>query len=293
MFNFYHFFSRIKLQTVIYLNYFNSFFGKYKFSLVDVRLHLYERFWILPKIKVVESEQESDIQQIDIQGKKIYWPKTFDYQDLAWLYAEVFYAWEKNPSSYGHPIIKIHTQDWIIDAGTCEGFFSLYAFEKKANRVIAIEPLLALKDALLKTFQEKVKSQQFSVVSAALSNQNATMFLDAHSNHVCDSQIIETQNSDEVAVPVMTIDNICKQYQLQGKGLIKMDIEGFEMKALEGAKHTLANYKPQLAIAVYHDYENALKCRDIILQANPTYQIEFRGMYAWFQPPRPYLLFAY
>ena len=72
MFNFHHFFSRIKLQTVIYLNYFNSFLGKYKFSLVDVRLHLYERFWIMPKIKVVESEQESDIQEIDIYLAKSY-----------------------------------------------------------------------------------------------------------------------------------------------------------------------------------------------------------------------------
>ena len=72
-----------------------------------------------------------------------------------------------------------------------------------------------------------------------------------------------------------------------------MDIEGYEMKALEGAKQTLANDKPQLAIAVYHDYENALQCRNIILEANPTYKIEFRGMYAWFKPPRPYLLFAY
>jgi FkbM family methyltransferase len=294
MFSIYLKFLQLKLKTVVYLSYFKSlFFGKYKFNVIDFKLHLYEHFWILPEIKIVKSEQELDIQKLDIQGKIFYWPKEFNQQELAWLYNEVFYPWENNPSSYGYPMLEIDQKDWVIDAGACEGFFSLYAFEKGANQVIAIEPLYSLKESLLKTFQEKVKTQQFSVISAALSNKNTTMFLDSQGDYVCDSHIIETQNGHGVAVSVTTIDTICEHYQLQGKGLIKMDIEGYEMKALEGAKQTLANDKPQLAIAVYHDYENALQCRNIILEANPTYKIEFRGMYAWFKPPRPYLLFAY
>jgi hypothetical protein len=137
------------------------------------------------------------------------------------------------------------------------------------------------------------KAEKFSVISAALGNENKTLFLDSNQDHVCDSHITETKDTNLISVPVTTIDTTCEQYHLQGQGLIKMDIEGYEMKALEGAKKTLANYKPQLAIAVYHDYENALKCREIILKANATYHVEFRGMYAYFNPPRPYLLFAW
>ena len=56
-----------------------------------------------------------------------------------------------------------------------------------------------------------------------------------------------------------------------------MDIEGYKMNALKGAEKTLRNLKPSLAIAVYHEYENALRCKEIIKKANPDYEFEFRG----------------
>lgn len=72
-----------------------------------------------------------------------------------------------------------------------------------------------------------------------------------------------------------------------------MDIEGAEMLALIGTSKTLQEQKPKLTIAVYHEYYNAIECRDIILKAIPTYKIVFRGMNLWKKPSRPYLLFAY
>ncbi|KKM84494.1 hypothetical protein LCGC14_1298540 [marine sediment metagenome] len=75
--------------------------------------------------------------------------------------------------------------------------------------------------------------------------------------------------------------------------MIKMDIEGYEMSALRAAMSLMKNHKPRLAIAVYHELENALKCAEIIKNANPTYKVEFRGYYGYFEPARPYMLFAY
>ena len=72
-----------------------------------------------------------------------------------------------------------------------------------------------------------------------------------------------------------------------------MDIEGYEMTALSGALNVLKEYKPALAVAVYHDLENARTCAALIKGANPTYKIEFRGCYGYLDPPRPYMVFAY
>jgi hypothetical protein len=118
--------------------------------------------------------------------------------------------------------------------------------------------------------------------------------------HICDSKLIDPSATGRetgtggvtASVPVATIDLLAAQHSLAEDGLIKMDVEGFEMAALKGAVRTLRDYKPALAIAVYHELGNARECAEIIRAANPRYQIEFRGYYGWFHPPRPYMLFA-
>ena len=56
---------------------------------------------------------------------------------------------------------------------------------------------------------------------------------------------------------------------------IKMDIEGAELKAIEGAAEILRRYKPQLAIAVEHtddQLRNAKMVRDLVCRINSEYR---------------------
>lgn len=66
---------------------------------------------------------------------------------------------------------------------------------------------------------------------------------------------------------------------LQGKraSMIKMNIEGSELKALEGAKQTIAKYKPVLAVAGYHKTWHLWEIPELILKYNPEYQIILRS----------------
>jgi FkbM family methyltransferase len=49
-------------------------------------------------------------------------------------------------------------------------------------------------------------------------------------------------------LPLTTIDDYCKRAGIQKLDLIKMDIEGYEAKALHGGKEVLKNLKPTLFI---------------------------------------------
>jgi FkbM family methyltransferase len=58
--------------------------------------------------------------------------------------------------------------------------------------------------------------------------------------------------------------------------LIKMDIEGAEMLAIEGAKHTITTYHPRLAICVYHNVGDFWRIPRKILSLYNEYNIYLR-----------------
>ncbi len=158
-----------------------------------------------------------------------------------------------------------------------------------------------MKTALMRTLSSYPNGENAIVVSAALGDKPGWSEIQVDYEHVCDSRLVPhtiefaliASNPVTQRVPITTLDQLATQYSLGGDGLIKMDIEGYEMAALSGAVNLMKNYKPALAIAVYHEFENALKCADIIKAANSSYKIGFRGCYGYFDPPRPYMVFAY
>jgi len=265
-------------------------FGKYNFTREDKLLFEYEKRWELPETVLLR--QDGKFIVLDINGRQLFWPMDLGYEELSWLYAEIFYPWEINPSSYSHPDISLGQLEWILDAGAFEGFFSLLALESGTPTVMAVEPLREVRDSLEKNLEEHAGSSHVEIISSAVGRENSEMFINPGGLSVCESRLCTEEATGSYRVPVVTVDHLAGQWGLVPGGMIKMDIEGAEMSALEGAKDTLASLKPKLAVAVYHGYENALKCREIILDANPKYRVEFRGMYGWFNPPRPHLLFA-
>lgn len=58
--------------------------------------------------------------------------------------------------------------------------------------------------------------------------------------------------------------------------LIKMDLEGWEMKALQGAKQHIINDHPKLAISVYHKAADFWQIPEYILSLRQDYQLYLR-----------------
>ena len=102
-----------------------------------------------------------------------------------------------------------------------------------------------------------------------LSDKSETLGFDPHagssSTILLGEEIIDT-------IKVVTLDDEIKEKV----SLIKMDIEGWEIKALEGAKKHISNDKPKLAIAVYHRASDFREIFDYILGINPAYKVYLR-----------------
>ena len=277
--------------------------GQYNFSKEDVQLYVDEIYTQMPVFtKLKDEESTNTLDKIIIKEVEIYWPRKLTDKDLPWLYHEIFDDFNINPSSYDHPAMDFENRKWVMDAGAAEGYFSVFSLCKSDATVIAIEPLALMKTALEKTLNLYAKGKETIVVSAALADKPGVAEFKIDYEHICDSGLSSKESVQTVNgnvnlvtenVAITTIDQLADQYSLGEAGMIKMDIEGFEMSALSAATNLMKNYKPNLAIAIYHDLENAVRCAEIIKTANPNYKVEFRGYYGYFEPPRPYMLFAH
>jgi hypothetical protein len=69
-----------------------------------------------------------------------------------------------------------------------------------------------------------------------------------------------------------TLDSIVRELNLERVDFIKMDIEGGELDAVYGAKETITNFKPKMAISVYHRPTDSVEIRKTILHYNPEYE---------------------
>jgi FkbM family methyltransferase len=274
--------------------------SEYEFSLNDIRLFVREKFVILRGVSARTVEEEG-LLEVTVGEHRVFWPSELPVDDLPWLHHEVFDDFSINPSSYAHPRLGYEGRKWIIDAGAAEGYFSIFALQQSAALIICVEPLFAMRHALIRSLDANGGKGRSTVVSVALSDRKGCAEFLLDPRHVCDSKMRPMAASHEglpvvddvQRVQVTTLDLLAEEFSLKGGGLIKMDIEGFEMAALTGGGEVLRKHKPALAIAVYHDLENAKKCAAIILAANPSYEIEFRGYYGYFSPARPYMVFAF
>lgn len=74
------------------------------------------------------------------------------------------------------------------------------------------------------------------------------------------------------SIKLDSIDNLLNGKQM---GVIKMDIEGSEKKALLGARHHIESDHPNMMISIYHKIEDVIEIPKLLLDINSEYRFAF------------------
>ena len=77
----------------------------------------------------------------------------------------------------------------------------------------------------------------------------------------------------DIFVQCVAMDDVIRDFQ---PTFIKMDIEGAEYEALLGAEEVIKQYKPDLAISVYHRIQDMWEIPLLIKKFNPDYRLYLR-----------------
>ena len=163
-------------------------------------------------------------------------------------------------------ILKLTDNETIVDAGAYDGdtIREFTGFTGgKYNKIYALEP-----DA--KNFKKLTRNtegmQGVELYNMGAWNKKDTLIFEGKAGR--NSKL----SSSGTPVAVSDIDSIVKEKVT----LIKMDIEGSELKALEGGEKTIKAYSPKLYICAYHRNSDMFELCEKILEYNKNYKIYFR-----------------
>ena len=156
--------------------------------------------------------------------------------------------------------------------------------------VIAVEPDPAFAHALRLTFNPEIASGRVIVVEGAIAPFGGTIRLQTGGTDVFGSRV---SSEGGLQVKSFTLDDIVQNHDIRDLSFIKMDIEGGEVDAWQGASMVLNKLRPNLSVAVYHTESAAGLLRTLLGRVAPHYRVRFRG--AWLRDRdtvRPYMLLA-
>lgn len=100
---------------------------------------------------------------------------------------------------------------------------------------------------------------------------NKTDILSFQGIGIGSSRVGKFRNSYQI--PTVSIDEILNNERVT---FIKMDVEGSELKTLQGAEKCIKSYKPKLAVCVYHKAEDLWVLANYIIKLNAEYKLYLR-----------------
>ena len=172
--------------------------------------------------------------------------------------------------------VTVEPGDIVIDAGSWIGDFAAYASVRGAT-VYAFEPEEKMFSYLQQT---AALNKNIIPVKKGLSDNNteAELFIDAESSRAASMMASQNNSTTSLTVATTTLDDFVRDNNLPRVDFIKSDIEGFERHMLAGAQETLARFAPKLALCTYHLPDDPQVMAELILKANPKYNIVQKRM---------------
>ena len=177
---------------------------------------------------------------------------------------------------YFYKDCKIKKDDFVIDAGGCWAdtalLFSSIVGDK--GKIFSFEFF----EDNLNIFKENVSYNKELAKRIVLTEKplydksNQILYL----NNACaDITTLTEKNNKKQQYKTISIDDFIKDKKIEKIDFIKMDVEGSELNVLQGAITSLKKYKPKLAIASYHKYDDYYKIPKFLNELGIGYRFYF------------------
>lgn len=156
----------------------------------------------------------------------------------------------------------------FIDCGGFDGDTSIKFIGKcdgKYADIVIFEPELCKKEEI----EKNMSGYNYELYQAGVWSRNTRLYFDAletDGSHVSDVE-------SDYMIEVVSLDETVYDKK---PTFIKMDIEGSEQEALKGSKRIIKDFRPKLAICIYHKPDDLYEIPVLIKKLNPEYRLYLR-----------------
>lgn len=192
------------------------------------------------------------------------------------LYGTVIKASPDSLEYFDYNIISLSKNEIFVDGGAyygdtilaiddvCKGEYQhIYSFEADTKKCEMMQ-------------KEFVSYNRVSVVDRGLWSENSELNF-SKADFGASSSIACKVSEESERVEVVSLDSFF--LHKEAPTFIKMDIEGAEYEALQGAKEIICKYKPKLAICIYHKPEDVYTIPQLLKEYRKDYKFYLRQPY--------------
>ena len=165
--------------------------------------------------------------------------------------------------------------DVVLDCGANVGVYTRTALSGGARLVVAIEPAPLPLECLRRNFAAEIQAGQVIIYPKGVWNKDDTLELTTSPELASTAASVAIDRGAKgLRVALTTIDKLAGELKLERVDFIKMDIEGAEPQALEGAKATVARFHPRMAISLEHRPSDPDQIPALVKRLWPDYKME-------------------
>lgn len=162
----------------------------------------------------------------------------------------------QNVGRWLHRLAEYLALPVVYDVGAHTGMFSI-ALAKAGCHVVSFEPVPATLVKLRLSVAESGMHDRITIIPHGVSNQDEQVIIHQFSDETFNSlfprseqqqQHYQLEASGHAEIHVQTLDCLRTEFNLPAPALMKIDIEGAELYALQGAEKLLLQYRPYMVI---------------------------------------------
>ena len=213
---------------------------------------------------VAQAAQVSRLVRLDDQGHQLWdtpfgpwwFPKGASKESIHFAIAQYLVT--------AYPGLAVRKGDVVLDCGGFVGDWTHWALQAGAAKVILFEPAAGQLECIRRNLAGPLRDGRVVLIPKGVWDREEQLVLSHWEDNPAGHSVTDARGPSGETILLTTIDRVVEELGLDRVDAIKMDIEGAEVRAVHGARKTLARFRPRLAIATEHTADKFQNNRDVI-----------------------------